>query len=365
MAIHVVPQNPPPGGMIAEKALGHQALRWENLYLKRELESLQGSNRLVGRSPRMQEVLALIQRVAPTDSTVLIYGESGTGKELVARAIHNNSQRKGQRFVAVDCSTLSETLLESELFGHVRGAFTGATVTKPGLFEVADGGSFFLDEVGQIPPTIQGKLLRVLQEREILPIGATRPRKVDVRIVAASHPDLEECMSKGRFREDLYYRLHIFPIHLPPLRERREDIPLLAQCFLVRHSQWVGARPRIIHRGAMEKLFRNDWPGNVRELENTLERAAILADGGEIRPEHLLLSEDPRSGLGQLPIPRCNEDLKVLRRKVKEQATQMVERSFVMGALRRNEWNVSRAARDVGLKRQNFQALMRKFGIRK
>jgi transcriptional regulator with GAF, ATPase, and Fis domain len=228
----------------------------------------------------MEEVFALIRRVAPTDSTVLIYGESGTGKELVARAIHDNSARTGQRFVAVDCSTLSETLLESELFGHVRGAFTGATVSKPGLFEVADGGSFFLDKVGQIPAGIQGKLLRVLQEREILPIGATRPRKVDVRVIAASHPDLDERLSKGLFREDLYYRLHIFPIYLPPLRARREDIPILTHHFLRRQSERTDRKVWSVRPDAMEKLLRNDWPGNIRELENTLERAAILADPG-------------------------------------------------------------------------------------
>jgi DNA-binding NtrC family response regulator len=348
---------------VVDKALEHQRLRRENLYLRRELDHLQGVPELVGQSPRMQEVFGLIRRVGPTDSTVLVYGESGTGKELVARAIHLCSRRRDQRLVAVDCSALSETLLESELFGHVRGAFTGAAIGKPGLFEVADGGSFFLDEVSHLTLTIQSKLLRVIQEREVLPIGATRARKVDVRIIAATQPDLEERMAKGLFREDLFYRLHIVPIHLPPLRERRQDIPLIARSFLGRLSERTGAAPWVLLPETLEKLQAHDWPGNVRELENVLERATILAESHEVRTDHVRVRRDPAGEAPPTASPRTNEELKQARQKARNRAAASVERAFVLDALTRNQGNVSGAARDVGMKRQNFQALMRRHGI--
>jgi DNA-binding NtrC family response regulator len=359
------PFSPEQLQMVVDQALEHQELQRENKYLRKELEILKGFNRLVGQSPKMLKVFDLIRRVATTESTVLIYGESGTGKELVARAIHDSSMRRGQRFVAVDCSTLPEGLLESELFGHMRGAFTGATVSKPGLFEVADKGSFFLDEVGQLPLPVQGNLLRVLQEREILPVGATHPRNVDVRIIAATLPDLEERLARGLFREDLYYRLHIVPIHLPPLRERREDIPVLAHSFLNDKFGESAEKGWSLKPGAMNKLLEYDWPGNVRELENTLERAAILADDGQIGPEHVVMSKEPTPVWDQDTAPKTNEELKVARKNARKEAISSLERAFVLEALERNNWNISKAAREVGIKRQNFQAMIRKLGIRR
>jgi len=325
-------------------------------------EALEGMGGLVGRSPAMQEVYRRIRQVAPTDSTVLIHGESGTGKELVARAIHEHSQRRGRPFVAVDCTALAENLLESELFGHVKGSFTGAIRTKVGLFKVADGGTLFLDEISNISLTVQAKLLRVLQEREITPIGGTQPVPIDIRLVTATNRDLKSMVTEGRFREDLYFRLNIIPIPLPLLRDRQGDIPLLAGVFVRKCAEEVGKRIDGITPDAMALLESYPFHGNVRELENIVERAVVLCPGERIRREDLELL-DPVAPDGDVAAPRTAEELKHVKRQVREQAVVPVEKAFVLEALRRNDWNITRAAEDTGMLRPNFQAMLKKLNI--
>jgi len=315
---------------------------------------------IVGSSPRMQEVYRLVAKCAPTNSTVLITGESGTGKELVARAIHYNSLRKDMPIVTVDCTSLAENLLESELFGHVKGAFTGAVAHKRGLLEVADGGSVFLDEIANIDLTIQAKLLRVIQEREFKAVGDTRTRSTNIRLIAATNKDLREMVGRGEFRDDLFYRVNIFPVRVPPLRERRPDIPALAFHFLAECSAETGRKVTQISDGAMAMLVNHDWPGNVRELENTIHRAVILASGNVIRKAHLAeLSEGAAE-----PAPRTGEELKERKRQARAQSVEGLEKAFLLEALKRNGWNVTRSAEETGMLRANFQALMKKHAIR-
>ena len=283
------PFTPDEVTIVVKKAIEKKSLMLENIYLRQELQEKYGFHNIVGKSKKMQEIYRVIAKVATTDSTVLIYGQSGTGKELIARAIHFNSPRREKQFVPVDCAVLSENLLESELFGHVRGSFTGAVTTKPGLFEVADGGTVFLDEVGNISLSIQAKLLRVLQEREFTPVGGTKAKKVDIRLIAATNKDLEKMIKEETFREDLYYRLNIVPIYLPGLRERPEDIPLLAVHFLKKYAEEMGKAIKGFTPEAMEKLMRYPWPGNVRELENVIERTVVMIDDEMVRMEHLFL----------------------------------------------------------------------------
>jgi two-component system response regulator AtoC len=270
--------------LVVDRALRHRGLSTENRRLKREIREKYALANVVGRSEVMLQVYKTAARVALTDATVLVEGESGTGKELVARAIHSASARSGGAFVAVDCGAIAEGVLESELFGHARGSFTGATGTRRGLFEEAAGGTLFLDEIGDIGPRIQGQLLRVLQEGEIRRVGESQPVKVDVRVVTATNKDLVAACKAGRFREDLYYRLNVVTIGLPPLRERKEDIPLLAEHFAARHA---GARGATLTTQAREALLAYDWPGNVRELENAVARALALNPGGTILPDDL------------------------------------------------------------------------------
>jgi DNA-binding NtrC family response regulator len=319
---------------------------------------------IVGRSPRIQEIFRMIRKVAPTSSTVLIVGETGTGKELVAHAIHASSPRKDHRFCAVDCGTLSVELLESELFGHVKGAFTGAVANKQGIFEAADQGTVFLDEICNINLEIQGKLLRFIQEREFLPVGGTETKHVDIRLVFATNRDLEKMVTEGSFREDLYYRLYVYPIQLPPLRERREDIPVLAYHLLAKTQAESGRKVATISDAALELLERYDWPGNIRQLESTIERAVISCDGNSIEPHHLPMAVT-RAGLPEpYPVPQNNTEFLALKKKLREQAIGELEREFVIEALQRNDWNVTKAALDVDIQRPNFQALMRKHSIR-
>ncbi len=319
---------------------------------------------IVGKSPKIQEIFRMIRKVAPTSSTVLIVGETGTGKELVAHAIHASSPRSEHRFCAVDCGTLSVELLESELFGHIKGSFTGAVANKQGIFEAADQGTVFLDEICNINLEIQGKLLRFIQEREFLPVGGTETKHVDIRLIFATNRDLEKMVAEGTFREDLYYRLYVYPIQLPPLRERREDIPVLAYHLLSKMQAQEGKKITTISEAALGVLERYDWPGNIRQLESTLERAAISCDGTVIEPHHLPLAIT-RAGLPEsYPVPQNNREFLALKKKLREQAIGELEREFVLEALQRNEWNVTRAAQDVDIQRPNFQALMRKHGIR-
>ena len=288
------PFTPDEVSVVVKKALERRSLQLENIYLRQELQEKYGFHNIVGKSKRMQEIYRVIAKVSPTDSTVLINGQSGTGKELIARAIHFNSLRREKQFVPVDCAVLSENLLESELFGHVRGSFTGAVSTKPGLFEIADGGTVFLDEVGNISLSIQAKLLRVLQEREFTPVGGTKVKKVDIRLIAATNKNLEKMIREESFREDLYYRLNIVPVHLPSLKERQEDIPPLASHFLKKYSEEMGKAIKGFTPEAMERLLRYPWPGNVRELENVIERSVVMVDGEMVRPEHLILPREDR-----------------------------------------------------------------------
>ena len=324
-----------------------------------------GFEGMIGTSAPMREVYSLIQKVGPTDSTVLIVGESGTGKDLTAKAIHQRSKRKDGRFFAIDISTLSSTILESELFGHVRGSFTGATSDRSGVFEVANHGTIFLDEIGNLPVETQARLLRVLQEKEFIPVGSSTVKKVDLRLIFATNQNLKQLVTEGKFREDLYYRLNVFPLRLPTLRERSEDIPELVHHFLGKYCQAVERTMPKIRAEAMELLMDYHWPGNVRELEHVVERLTILGEGGEIKPIHISAALYRTDSAIRSMIPKTSEELKSLKRKIRESSVQEVEKLFVEESLIRNSWNVSKAARDVSMQRSNFQALMKKYGIKK
>ncbi len=300
---------------------------------------------LVGQSPAMRKIFELIERVAPSDATVLITGETGTGKELVAREIHRRSPRAEKPFVAINCAAITETLLESELFGYERGAFTGADRRKPGMFELANGGTLFLDEIAEMPPALQAKLLRVLQDRTVYHLGGTTPIPVDVRIIAATNKDLKHLVQEKKFREDLYFRLAVFPIHLPPLRERREDIPLLVENFFARRRITPEISPE-----AMELLKNYDYPGNVRELENILERALILSGGAKITPEHLPELEEIPAEDDTPPIPG-------------ETTLAELERKMLLAALEKAGGNKSKAARLLGITRRMLYTRLKKYGI--
>jgi DNA-binding NtrC family response regulator len=326
--------------------------------------SAPAGHRLVGTSDVMKRVHALIAQVAPSDATILITGESGTGKELAAIEIHASSLRRDKPLVSLDCSTLSPGLLESELFGHVKGSFTGAVATKPGLFDLADHGTMFLDEVSSLSLETQGKLLRVLEAGEVKAVGGVSTRRVDIRLIAAANRDLAVLVKEKTFREDLYYRLSVVPLRLPALRERPSDIPQLLHHFLTSRQGPSGRRPRRFSPDAIDRLMQYSWPGNVRELKNLVERLVVTSDAEVITVGHLpgdvtgSAPEDPP------PVPRTNAEMQALKRRLHDQASSAIERAFVLEALRRSEWNVSQAARDTGILRPNFHALMRKYGIR-
>lgn len=345
-------------------AIEQKTVLLDDIYLRKELQDHHGFQGFIGESREIQRVYRRIMQVAPTDSTVLITGESGTGKELVARAIHQQSPRRDAPFVAVDCTSLAENLLESELFGHVKGSFTGAIQTKTGLFKVADGGTLFLDEVANVSLTTQAKLLRVLQERVVTPIGGTQPVPIDIRLVAATNTNLQNLVAEGEFRDDLFFRLNIIPIDMPPLRERKGDLRLLIGSFLKRYSNELGREIKGLAPDALELLENYHFPGNVRELENLIERAAVLAEGEIIQRIDLEL----QVGDGSQPrnddyVPQTVEELKEKKKLLREKAVETLERAFVLDALKRNDWNVTRAAEKVGMQRPNFQALLKKQGI--
>jgi DNA-binding NtrC family response regulator len=293
--------------VVVHRAIDHQRLKTQHRYLISERDADFNHYGIVGRSRLMQDVIKTAEMVAKTKSTVLITGETGTGKEMVARAIHYRSAQREMPLIKVNCAAIPETLLESELFGHVRGAFTGAAASKKGKFALADGGSIFLDEIGTMSPALQSKLLRVLQEREFEPLGSERTERVDVRVIAATNRDLRQMVSDGRFQEDLYYRLNVIPIHIPPLRERPEDIPALVEHFVAKHSQRAGKRITGLEVGVLEALQVSDWPGNVRELENTVERAVVLSQSTTIGPDvvrFLGVGTVPAAGLPSLTLRR-------------------------------------------------------------
>jgi len=333
-----------------ERAVEDKALRRENENLRAQVRERFGLPGLIATSAEMAQVLDLVERVAPTDATVLIRGESGTGKEIIAKALHHAGERAAGRFVAINCGALPEPLLESEIFGHVKGAFTGAAANKKGLFEEAHGGTLFLDEIGEMTPGLQVKLLRVLQSGEVRPVGSTQVSTVDARVVAATNRDLEPMIRQGSFREDLFYRLNVIPIVLPPLRERREDIPLLAEHFLARFGQRQGRVLRL-SAGATERLLRYAWPGNVRELENAMERLAILARDETIEPGDLPRHIDAGLALGTAPgLPA-------------EQTLAEAERAHIIQVLERYGWNHSRAAEALGIGRTTLWRKLKDYGI--
>jgi len=342
--------------IVIKKALKEYQLAQELKRLRSEVRERYSFGNIVGRSKKMLAIFDLVGRVAASNSTVLIQGESGTGKELIARAIHYNSLRKDKPFVAIDCSILPETLLESELFGHVRGAFTGAMKAKKGLFEEANGGTIFLDEIGNISLPIQAKLLRVLQEREIKPLGSTDTIKVDVRIIAATNTDLKELVASGAFREDLYYRIAVIPIVLPPLRERKEDIPLLVDCFLEKFSKENNKPLKRITPKALALLTEYDWPGNVRELENIIERAVLVSDSEEI-DESCFPSEIRRLGDESVSL---NISLKGEVNKVKGS----VEIEAIKKALALCGGNKTLAAKKLGISRSSLYNKLKEYGIK-
>jgi DNA-binding NtrC family response regulator len=330
--------------LAVERALAHRALALENEQLRRAVDRSSSLGELIGKSPAMREIFALIKRIAHNRSSVLITGESGTGKEVVARAIHFHGDRKELPFVPINCTAIPEGLLESELFGHVRGAFTGAHASKRGLFEKASGGTLFLDEVGDMGLGLQGKLLRVLQDREIRPVGGTQSQRVDVRIIAATNRDLEAEISAGRFREDLFYRLNVIPIHLPPLRERPEDIPALVEAFLRRHDD---GRHRYFSPEAMERLVAHPWRGNARELENVVERALALSDAETLAPEDVPL---PGAAAAEAP---SGEDF--LAAAAEHGMTlHALDEMYTAQVLRTTGGNKVKAARILGIDRKTL-----------
>jgi two-component system response regulator PilR (NtrC family) len=337
--------------MVIRNALDVHRVKSENTFLKRQLKSKDDFKEIIGKSEEIRKVFTLVDKVADTDSTILVCGESGTGKELIARAIHYRSERASSPFVSINCGALPENLLESELFGHVKGSFTGAIKDKDGLFKVASGGTFFLDEVGETSPAIQVKLLRVLQEREIIPVGGTSPIKVNARLIAATNADLERAVQEDTFRADLYYRLNVIPIVIPPLRYRRDDIPLLVEHFLEKASAKTGEKKKI-SKEAMGLLTEYDFPGNVRELENIMERAVILQEGEQVDvedlPDKVRSKSSGRRGLG---IDRAQMTLEEL------------EKEYLISVLEETNWQKKKASSILGINASTLYRKIQRYGL--
>lgn len=344
--------------LVVKNVLERKNLRQENRQLRRALKSQADFTQIIGRSSAMRKVLELVEKVADNKSNILITGESGTGKELIARAIHYNSSRKDQSFVTLNCSALPEALLESELFGHMKGSFTGAIGNKPGLFETADKGSILLDEIGETSLSIQVKLLRVIQEREFRRVGGTKEIKVDIRIIAATNKNLEELIADGKFREDLYYRLDVIPIHLPPLRERPEDIPVLADYFLNKYNEVLEKSVEGFSPEAMHLLSQHEWKGNVRELENVLERAVALTTNKILLPEDFggCLVKSTQGIPVPARIPQGGLDLEALIGKI--------EKDLLVKALDDTHWFKKEAAKRLRLNFRSFRYRLAKYGIK-
>ena len=345
--------------LVVRRALERTRLERENRLLLDQVQRQYGFDNLIGSGPGMRKVFETVQKVAETDLTVLIRGESGTGKELVAQSLHNRSSRKNRPFVAVNCAAISSQLVESELFGHEKGAFTGADARREGRFEAANGGTIFLDEIGDMAMETQAKVLRVLQERSFERVGGTKSIQVDVRVLAATHRDLEDEVRKGNFREDLYYRLKVIELLLPPLRERREDIPALAARFLEQVTERLGLEKRQMGESGLAQLSRYAWPGNVRELQNVLESAAVLASGASIEAADLRIAESPASA--ELA---SHDDAGLAFGTAKKRAVETFEKAFLLRALRKHDGNISRAAESIGMVRQSLQQKIRELGLR-
>jgi len=336
-----------------KKSLTQKRITEENVNLKRQLKKEYGLQSLIGNSPEMFQLKKLVERIADTDSTVLIRGESGTGKELVVKAIHQLSSRAGKPFVTINCATLPEALLESELFGHVKGSFTGAIKDKDGLFKVADGGIFFMDEIGVTSPAIQVKLLRVLEERQFTPVGGTKPVEVDVRLITATNANLEEEVKLGNFRSDLYYRLNVIPIYIPPLRERKGDTELLIKFFIKKYCDKLGIEEKEITQNTLELLTSYSWPGNVRELENTIERAVILSSGKTIDlnslPQNVV--ENKPLGLVQSSQP----ELPTL---------ESIEKAYIFWILSQTGWQKTKASQILGIDASTLYRKIERYNLK-
>jgi len=346
----VKPFDPENVSQIIRRALKFKMLEKENILLRKELEKKYGIDEIIGKSKKMEEVFDLIRTVAGSEAVVMIRGESGTGKELIARAIHANSKRKYGPLIALSCGSLPETLLESELFGYEKGAFTGAQYSRKGRIEMADGGTLFLDEIGDISPKTQVDLLRVLQEKIIYRLGSTKPTKIDVRFVSATNRDLEKAVREGTFREDLYYRLNVVSINVPPLRERKEDIPLLANHFFKKFIVVDSKKINAISGQAMELLIAYHWPGNVRELENAIERAVVVSKTSEIRPGDLPDTLKKAAGGSEIIPGKSLEEL---------------EKQHIEKILNDNEGNISKSAKDLGIDRVTLYNKIKKYKIEK
>jgi DNA-binding NtrC family response regulator len=350
-------------GLTVEKAIKTRRLTEENLALRKQLFAKFDFSNIVGENSEILRVFEEIRRAAATDTTILLEGESGTGKELFAKAIHAHSHRADRQFIVVDCSTFSSSLLESELFGHVKGAFTGATYDKAGVFEVANSGTLFLDEVANLTPDVQGKLLRVMETQDYKPVGASLARKTDIRFVAATNQNLKTMVEDGRFRQDLFYRLSVLPIYIPPLRERRDDIPKLAYHFLRMFSREMGRRIQGFTDEALEVLINYDWPGNVRQLKNVVERLVIMSDENILDYYHLVDNLQSSRGSVQDRIPRTLKELRAVKKKIIAEHYGRVEKAFLLKALTEAGWNISEAAKAVGMQRPNFSTLLKKHQI--
>jgi len=350
--------------MAVEKAIENKRLKEENLALRKQLFEQFDFSNIIGEDPLISKVFDEIRKVAPTDSTVLLQGESGTGKELFARAIHAHSRRAVRHFVALDCSSLAPSVLESELFGHIKGAFTGAVQDKAGIFEVADEGTLFLDEIANLTLEVQGKLLRVMDTHEYKPVGASHFKKTDARIIAATNRDLKTMVAEGEFREDLFYRLNVLPVYLPPLRERKDDIPRLAYHFLRFFCRETGKKIEGFTDNALQTLVNQRWPGNVRQLKNVIERLVILAEKQLLDRSHLLEHLHPQRLIGgNSAIPQTIEELRAVKKHLIEVRYGEVEKAFLLKALKACDGNITHAAAKVGIQRPNFHTLMKKHNI--
>lgn len=338
--------------LIVKKIVKYQELVAENILLRKRLEEKVHLKNIIGKSPQMKEVLELVANIAETNSTVLIQGASGTGKEVIARAIHLKSLRREMPFIAANCAAIPRELLESELFGHEKGAFTGATYTKKGRFEQADGGTLFLDEVGEMSLSAQVHLLRVLQEKEFRKVGGTELIKVDARIISSSNKDLEQAVKEGRFREDLFYRLNVIAIYLPKLNERKDDIPLLVDHLLTKYGLESGRDKKTMSPEAMALMMKHAWPGNVRELENVIERAVILSKDIVIKPEYLpqIVKKEPQG------------DHRVF---IQDRSLEEMEKQYIYGVLRENNWNKSKSSRILGIERMTLYHKIKKYNLDK
>ncbi|MEE2658508.1 MAG: sigma-54 dependent transcriptional regulator, partial [Candidatus Latescibacterota bacterium] len=362
-AIDFVPKPFTPNHLtiVVEKALESAALREENRTLHQQLSRQYSFDNIIGKSSAMAQVFESIKKIAETNISVLVTGASGTGKELIANSIHAHSRRSGKPFVAINCGALPENLVESEIFGFEKSAFTGAAKAKPGLLEDADSGTFFLDEVGELPPALQVKFLRILEDGRFRRLGGNQERGVDVRLICATNQNLEQQVEEGEFREDLFYRINAFPIHLPPLRERRDDIALLAEHYLSVYSEKNQKPVQSIDPDAMDLLVRHEWRGNVRELQNVIERALVLADGEVVQPDNLppsMRSAEP-SGAGDHPQFYLDLPFK----EAKEHLIEDFERRYIVDVLQSFHGNISRAAKHCGIDRRSLHRLLAKYQI--